>query len=171
MSKLFKNKVDDLKIEKQLVMPKFIKFFVKINFLPIQIIKEEIVFKVQSRSFMIHFIIYWFPLLFSLFYFWILSAANDVTGKMSRVSTFAEEFASYSTLAVVAAIIIPTRIAKGIDSLPLKMILNPTIEFPRHGAWTLLSFLMMSFGSNIYMTGLLMSLGMLSKKEASNRVS
>ena len=157
MTKLFKNQIN-FDNEKKMATPKFIKFLIKINFLPIKMNKEKIFFKVQSKRFIIHFIIYWIPLILSFFYFWTMSAVNGLIDKMSRVSTFAEEFATYSTVAIVAAIFIPTKIAAGLNNQPLNLILNPAIRFPRHGAWTLASFLMMFIGSNIHMAGLLLQL-------------
>ena len=137
----------------------FVKFLIKICFLPIAFKKDEgkIRFKFMSRKSLVFFIIY-----FGSFVIMTISLkyiVGDDFFEIIKEKNILETLSVGSNSISGVAIIFPLLLARGLDNMDVGWVSSDLLPFPKHGRKTICSYFGSSFGSNIAMLGYLLQLG------------
>ena len=132
----------------------FIKFLVKIRYLPVTINEEErkIRFRLMSTRTWTHFGLYFVSYslwtTFYVVYLWDPENLDKISEK-----NIIETFSTNSGTASAMALFFPLVLARGLDNVNLEAFWDNQLPFPKHGVKTLLSYLWMLTGSGVAQLG------------------
>ena len=121
----------------------FIKFLIKVCFLPVKFEKNEqrVVFRLISKRSIAYIVIYMgLGILSFMAYGLILDP--DAKSKISGENVV-ETYTMFSNNLFFVAFIFPLFLAKSLSMIKIKMVLNEQLPFPKHGVKTIISY----FGS------------------------
>ena len=121
----------------------FIKFLIKVCFLPVRLEKNEqrVVFRLISKRSIAYIVIY-MGLGILAFMSGYLILDPDAFSKISNENVV-ETYAMFSNHILYMAFIFPLLLAKSLSMINIKMVWNEQLPFPKHGVKTIISY----FGS------------------------
>ena len=121
----------------------FIKFLIKVCFLPVRLEKNEqrVVFRLISKRSIAYVVIY-MGLGILAFMSGYLILDPDAFSKISNENVV-ETYAMFSNHILYMAFIFPLFLAKSLSMIKIKMVWNEQLPFPKHGVKTIISY----FGS------------------------
>ena len=121
----------------------FIKFLIKVCFLPVKLEKNEqrVVFRLISKRSIAYIVIY-MGLGILAFMSMYLFLGPDAFSKISGLNVL-EMYSMFSNNIFYMAFIFPLLLAKSLSMINVKMVWNEQLPFPKHGVKTIISY----FGS------------------------
>ena len=138
----------------------FLKFLVKIRFLPVTISEDEgkMRFRFMSRRTLEHIVLYlvsW--TLWTTFYFIYLWDEAEVKKlQEAKTTSFIEKFCAHSSGGGGLTALFPLLLARGLDNVHLDAVWDHQISFPKHGLKTISCFLWILVGSCLGQLGYLL---------------
>ena len=124
----------------------FIKFLIKICFLPITLEEAEGVvrFKLLSKKTLAHVLIYWGLYLLMSISLSVLSIgkALSIIAEQNILETFSIAAGNISTV----AFIFPLLLSRGLDNMDIRMVWNERLPFPKHGVKAIVSHFLVVIG-------------------------
>ena len=132
----------------------FIRFLVKICFLPITIEEEErkISFRWKSRKTCTYLVAYVLSyILFTMLIATILM--NEEVLKKFSEKNIVENLSVFAGSSGGSGLIFPVILARGLDDISLKSVWDKNLSFPKHGVQTIISYFGMIIGSCVGYVG------------------
>ena len=136
----------------------FIKFLIKVCFLPVKLEKNEqrVVFRLISKRSIAYIVIYMgLGILSFMAYGLILDP--DAKSKISGENVV-ETYTMFSNNIFFVAFIFPLLLAKSLSMINIKMVWNEQLPFPKHGVKTIISYFRSVAGAQTALLGFLLQM-------------
>ena len=123
----------------------FIKFLIKICFLPINLDEGVIRFKLLSKKTLVHVVIYWGLYLLITSLDMSILTDDDVMSKIAEQNKL-DTFSLLSLWVTNISILFPLFLCRGLNNMEIRMVWTEGLPFPKHGVTTILSHFMVVIG-------------------------